>query len=99
MSSEKPDAYDKESYEPPSEVREHTEYERLRIILDSLEIGALRYYLDDTDGSEKTKRFEELSAQLVPICQSFWRAGLKIAPVGCPDGYNNCDGVCVPYSC
>jgi hypothetical protein len=105
MSSKKPDAYGGGKYEPPSKGEEppakgeHTEYERLRIILDSLEIGVLRYYLDKTDTVEKAKRFEELSSKLVPLCKSFWRDELGIALGGCPDGYNDCDGVCVPYSC
>jgi hypothetical protein len=105
MSSKKPDAYGGK-YEPPSKGEEppskgeHTEYERLRIILDSLEIGALRFYLEATDTAEKAKRFKELSSTLVPICRSFWAgAELSITLAGCPDGYNDCDGVCVPYRC
>ena len=94
-----PDNYDKESYEPSSKGGERSDYQRLRTILDSLEIAALRYYLENTDVSEKKKRFEILSAKLVPICKDLWADQLGIAASGCPDGYNNCDGVCVPYMC
>jgi hypothetical protein len=100
MDSKKPDAYDNGSYDKmPSKGEERNDYQRLRTILDSLEIGALRYYLDGRDVNEKAKRFEELSAKLVPICKDLWADQLGIAAAGCPDGYNNCDGVCVPYSC
>lgn len=99
MSSKKPDAYGGGKYEPPSKGGEHTEYERLRTLLDSLEIGALRYYLNDTDAAEKARRFEKLSSTLLPICREFWGGTESIALGGCPPGYNDCDGVCVPYQC
>jgi hypothetical protein len=92
------------SYEPPLKHRGYTEYERLRTILDSLQIGALRYYLEDADAAERTARFEKMSKQLVPICDQFWGREQLALSVGstrgtCPPGYNDCDGVCVPYSC
>lgn len=73
------------------------EYVALRTILDSLEIGALRFYLDKTTPEEKSKRFEELKFELMPIIKRLW--GEKALEEGCPDGYFNCDGVCVPYAC
>jgi hypothetical protein len=110
MSSKKPDVYGGGKYEPPakelpsteppSKGGDHSDYERLRIILDSLQIGALRYYLNDTDAAEKAKRFEKLSSTLLPVCREFWGGAESIALAGgCPPGYNDCDGVCVPYSC
>jgi hypothetical protein len=74
------------------------EYVKLRTMLDSLEIGALRFYLDKTTPEEKRKRFEKLKSELLPIIKRLWGGEEKIAG-GCPDGYFNCDGVCVPYAC
>ena len=71
-------------------------YVRLRTILDSLEIGAIRFYLDDTSASEKKKRLEKLESELMPIIEQVWdRARL----ITCPRGYTSCDGACVPYTC
>ncbi|MGI9065006.1 MAG: hypothetical protein ACR2HX_01170 [Pyrinomonadaceae bacterium] len=78
---------------------DYAQYVALRTMLDSLEIGALRYYLDNTSPEEKRKRFEELSFELKPILKRLWGVE-KITIAGeCPDGYFNCDGVCVPYAC
>ena len=74
------------------------EYVALRTILDSLEIGALRFYLDSTTPEEKKDRFEKLKFELVPIIKQLWAGGDKLEG-DCPDGYFNCDGVCVPYAC
>jgi hypothetical protein len=73
-------------------------YVRLRTILDSLEIGALRYYLDGTNEAEKARRLKEMEASFMPLIDKFFqrrRPGL----IDCPRGYNECEGVCVPYSC
>lgn len=74
------------------------DYMRLRQILDSLEIGALRYYLDDTTKRQKKERLEELETELIPIINKLW-GGSPDSLVNCPKGYRTCDGVCVPYSC
>src|SRR2546426_8626271 len=76
----------------------YSQYVRLRTILDSLEIGALRFYLDGTNAAEKKRRLEKLEYELLPIIRQVWGGGLGDSDV-CPDGYNNCDGVCVPYNC
>src|SRR6266850_430492 len=85
-------------YSNYEEGSEYAQYVELRTILDSLEIGALRFYLDKTSPEEKSKRFEELKRELKPIIIRLWSLKEQIAG-GCPDGYFNCDGVCVPYSC
>jgi hypothetical protein len=74
------------------------QYAQLRTILDSLEIGALRFYLDGTTSAEKKRRFEKLRDQLMPIITELWggKAGLDF---NCPEGYTNCNGCCVPYNC
>jgi hypothetical protein len=73
-------------------------YVRLRTILDSLEIGALRFYLDGTTEPEKGSRLKEIETVLMPFIDKLWgrrRPGL----IDCPRGYTECEGVCVPYSC
>ena len=74
------------------------QYKQLRTMLDSLEIGALRYYLNNTSESEKKKRFEELYSELMPIIHKLW-SGKSGHQIACPPGYTNCDGCCVPYDC
>ena len=74
------------------------QYARLRTILDSLEIGALRYYLDAESAAEREQRFEKLKSALLPIIREIWGQSEAIAPE-CPEGYIDCDGVCVPYQC
>ena len=71
------------------------EYVRLRTMLDSLEDGCLRYFLDHQD--EAGERFAKLQKELMPVIEWVW--GDAEAAPGCPPGYNNCDGVCVPYTC
>jgi len=73
-------------------------YVRLRTILDSLEIGALRYYLDGTTEPEKARRLKEIEAALMPFINKLWGRHLG-GLVSCPRGYAECEGVCVPYSC
>lgn len=79
------------------------EYARLRTILDSLEIGALRYYLNPTDPKVRTERLDYLTTQLMPIVDKIWGPGparkKKKKDVDCPDGYHDCNGCCVPYPC
>ena len=72
------------------------QYARLRTILDSMEVGALRYYLD-APSAEREARFEKLQSQLLPIIRELWGAGEFVAE--CPEGYVDCGGVCVPYEC
>jgi hypothetical protein len=71
-------------------------YVRLRTILDSVEDGCIRYYLEFQDSPERNKRFDEISAVLMPVIEFVWGGA---AGVLCPPGYTNCDGVCVPYVC
>ena len=73
------------------------QYARLRTILDSLDIGALRYYLDAPSLGEREQRFEKLQSALMPIIREIWNPGESF--VDCPEGYMDCGGVCVPYQC
>jgi hypothetical protein len=82
----------------PDNQNDHSEYVRLRTILDSLEIGAIRYYRDGKDEAEKRERLAGLEAELLPVIRRLYPVKVGIAG-GCPSGYISCDGVCVPYSC
>lgn len=83
---------------PPKTPNPLAGYVRLRTILDSLEIGALRYYLDGTNEAEKARRLKEMEVALMPIINKVWGRNRPIL-IDCPRGYTECDGVCVPYSC
>lgn len=79
-------------------------YVQLRTMLDSLEIGAIRYYLMARDVPAKQRRFIELDEKLMPIVKWLWggATGIGMAPrpdVECPAGYIDCNGCCVPYPC
>lgn len=72
------------------------QYAMLRTILDSLETGALRYYMDAGTQAERDKRFNYLKTNLTPIIEHIWA---KPKETDCPDGYHDCDGYCVSYPC
>lgn len=82
------DNYNEESVTDP--------YVRLRTILDSVEDGSIRYYLQFQNSPDRSQRYEEIRAVLMPVIDFVWGGS---AGVLCPPGYNNCDGVCVPYTC
>ncbi len=71
-------------------------YVELRTLLDSLEIGALRFYLNGTNASQKEQNFKKLQPELMHIIHQVWGGDRLIT---CPRGYTECDGACVPYSC
>lgn len=75
-----------------------TAYIRLRTIIDSLEMTALRYFLKDTDAAKRIKRAKEIEDQLMPVIRKLENKSLVIPGV-CPDGYETCNGCCVPYPC
>lgn len=70
-------------------------YVRLRTVLDSVEIGAIRYYLMANTGAQRQQRFNELNNMFMPIVDFLWH----VPDVDCPEGYMDCQGVCVPYPC
>jgi hypothetical protein len=80
-------------------------YMQLRTMLDSLEIGAIRYYLMAGDAPGKQHRYIALDEKLMPIINWLWAApGVKsskpeVGYVECPPGYVDCNGCCVPYPC
>ena len=87
------------------------EYVNLRTLLDSLEVGALRFYLSGT-GSQP-KKFKLLKDKLMPLIDELWNPPQETQKPGtmkqrtkkpgididCPDGYFDCEGCCVPYRC
>lgn len=74
------------------------QYVLLRTILDSLDTGALRYYMGATTEAERTANFRYLKRKLTPIIQHIWakKEGMEM---DCPNGYHDCDGYCVSYPC
>ena len=83
-------------------------YVRLRTLIDSLECGAIRYMLEQSEG--RGGRFDELSARLMPLIDWVWKKDKQKPPypdvggggdvvIDCPQGYIDCNGVCVPYPC
>lgn len=75
-------------------------YVRLRTMLDSLEFGAIRYYLLAGDAAGKGRRYLELDKKLMPLIKWLWGEEAGGGPeVECPPGYIDCHGCCVPYPC
>jgi hypothetical protein len=85
-------------------------YIRLRTMIDSLECGSIRYYLQGANPVEKRARLKKLETDLMPIVDWLWHqtgavkqsarmATFAADDVVCPDGYTNCHGCCVPYPC
>jgi hypothetical protein len=73
-------------------------YVELRTVLDSLEFGAIRYFLAGTSSAEMNTRMETVRTQLLPIIQFLYAQGEE-EEIECPEGFNECNGVCVPYAC
>ena len=76
------------------------DYMRLRTVLDSIELMALRYCLKDADPSKRIRRAKEIEAELMPLIRKYndnINSGLPSQI--CPDGFNDCGGCCVPYPC
>jgi len=83
------------------------QYTDLRTLLDSLEVGALRFYLSGK-GMSPRQKYKFLKDRLMPIIDDVWHQPVDLkhpAPldllseIECPPGYYACDGVCVPYNC
>jgi hypothetical protein len=70
-------------------------YVKVRTLIDSLECGALRYLLREQIG--RGGRKDQLEQKLMPIIEWVWKQGG--GEIDCPDGYVDCQGVCVPYPC
>jgi hypothetical protein len=89
-------SYDNENSEPNmnNKQKDLDTYVRLRTVLDSLELGAIKYFLKEQE--KKGERFDEINSQLMPIIDWLWNKAIAIE---CPEGYMDCKGVCVPYPC
>lgn len=80
----------------PKKEKEKNSYLLLRQALDSLELMAIRYYLygkTAADRRERAKKVRENARVFLGSLDASRDAG------GCPPGYYNCDGFCVPYPC
>jgi len=83
-----------------------SQYVELRTMLDSVEAGSLRLYLDPLEFEKQKENYEFLKHHLMIISDHVWhrekkvKTGKKHIDEGpCPDGYFNCGGCCVPYEC
>ncbi|HYX31085.1 MAG TPA: hypothetical protein VE863_21290 [Pyrinomonadaceae bacterium] len=78
------------------------DYVSLRTLLDSLEVGALRFFLSSTSKSQSQK-LRYLKGKLTPIVKELWREPQArkgaLLEMDCPPGYFDCLGLCVPYPC
>ncbi len=74
-------------------------YARLRTVLDSMEITALRYCLMDTNSAKRIKRAKEIENVVMPVIKEFESKIPKQSLRPCPDDLFNCDGCCLPYPC
>lgn len=86
-------------------------YVRLRTALDALEMAAVRYYAEGRSATDRKKRWAELEKLLAPVITQLAAPAAARYPAAlgadsggdsegsCPDGYVNCNGVCVPYPC
>jgi hypothetical protein len=72
------------------------QYVDLRTILDSVNIGSLRFYLNATSHAEQDANFKYLRTKLMEINDHIWK---RKSDTDCPDGYVECNGCCVPYNC
>jgi hypothetical protein len=74
-------------------------YMMMRTALDAVEMGSLRWCMDDKSKAERAKRAAYIAERLKPIAEELRK---KSGPPGqgpCPDGYYFCNGMCVPYQC
>ena len=76
-------------------------YVRFRTVLDALQVSSLRYCLESASTGTRIKRMTEIEKMILPMIRAI-QDKLALAPGsggGCPDGYFDCGGVCVPYQC
>ena len=73
-----------------------SQYANLRMILDSVEKGAVRHYLNASSQAEQDASFNYLKTKLKPIHDHVWG---KTAETDCTAPYIDCDGFCVDYPC
>jgi hypothetical protein len=89
---------DKNQYAAAEPGLDLPSYVRLRTILDSLELGAIKYMLKEPEG--RGGRYDELTNKLQPIVDWVWKkVGGDAMVIDCPEGYIDCHGACVPYPC
>lgn len=72
-------------------------YVQLRTILDSVQIGAIRYFVSATTPEARREKVEQIQELLMPTVRLFW--GNDSGAIDCPEGYTECHGACVPYTC
>ena len=78
-----------------SEINLH-QYAELRMILDSVERGALRHYLQAPTQAKRDASFKYLKEKLKVVHNHVWG---RTQAQPCPPGYFDCNGCCVDYPC
>ena len=71
-------------------------YARLRVLLDGFDGMALYYFYEGNDPKERKKRVKQIEKRIKAFQDSV-KTTHSIA--GCPPGWCECDGVCVPPPC
>jgi hypothetical protein len=75
-------------------------YAELRTVMDSLEVFGLQYCLKPATNKERIRKIDGVIKDLKPLVKKYGGAPSKSANnQGCPPGYCECGGVCVPYDC
>jgi hypothetical protein len=80
-------------------------YVRLRTVLDALEMHTLNIVLRDEDTITRIKRAKEIEEMLTRCYNEIFKPDVTAyaetfqTDGNCPEGYQNCNGVCVPYNC
>jgi hypothetical protein len=72
------------------------QYANLRVMLDSVERGAVRHYLSAPSQAEQDASFDYLKTSLKPIHDHVWG---KTAETDCTPPLIDCDGYCIDYAC
>lgn len=75
-------------------------YVRLKLLLDSFNALASRYYTGSKDSNDRTQRLKEIEKLVNSLKKLLMTDRRPIGPgnlnTGCPPGMKDCDGICIP---
>lgn len=77
-------------------AEDYAAYARLRVMLDGFEGMALYYFYGGSDAKERKKRGREIEKRIKAFQDSVKKTH-KL--VGCPSGWCECNGGCIPPPC
>ncbi|HEU4387879.1 MAG TPA: hypothetical protein VFV34_08785 [Blastocatellia bacterium] len=75
--------------------KESPTYAHLRQALDSLQYLAIYLYADGETAAERNERALQIEEVIRPAVRAL--RAMNPGLVGCPSGYYDCDGYCVPW--